>query len=157
MIPAPPRRATTGDVDAIEALVDAAYRPWVPILGCPPLPMRADYAAAVRAHRIDLLHIGPKLAALIELATASDHLAIVNLAVAPAFQKRGLGRALLAHAEAVARDAGFSEVRLYTNVLMASNIALYRSVGFEAVHEEPNAAGMALHMAKLVATVTPIP
>ena len=142
------RRATPDDVDAIKALVDAAYQPWVPVLGCPPLPMRANYAEAVRAHRIDLLHAESELAALIEMALAADHLMIVNVAVSPDFRKRGLGRALLRHAEGVAREARVGEVRLYTNVLMTTNVALYRSLGFHAVREERNAAGTALHMTK---------
>ena len=64
----------------------SAYQPGVPVIGYLPSPMRADYAVAVRAHRIDLSHARQSLAALI--AMAADHLVIVNIAAASDFQKR---------------------------------------------------------------------
>ena len=62
-----------------------AYQPGVPVIGYLPLPRRADYATAVRAHRINLSHARLGLAALI--AMAADHLVIVNIAVPSDFQK----------------------------------------------------------------------
>ena len=68
--------------------------------------MTADDVEAVRRHRIDLLYLDGTLAALIEMIPGSDHLLIENVAVAPAFQGRGSGRNLMAHAEQVARIVG---------------------------------------------------
>ena len=144
-----PRRATARDVEAIAALVHAAYAPWVPILGRSPRPMVTDYAVAVEHHRIDLLHDGERLAALVEMAPAADHLTVVNVAVAPDAQHRGLGRTLLAHAEAVTRALALDEVRLYTNALMTRNVALYERLGYRLTHEErSDAFGLVLHLRK---------
>jgi ribosomal protein S18 acetylase RimI-like enzyme len=53
-----------------------------------------------------------------------------NVAVAPAFQGRGHGRALLSFAEAEARRRGLPEVRLHTNAAMADNIIMYPRLGY---------------------------
>lgn len=145
------RRAEPADVPAINALTHAAYAKWVPILGRQPKPMTADYAVAVRAHRIDLLEEAKSLVALIEMALEADHLLIINLAVAPGRQGQGLGSRLLAHAEAVAQAEGKPRLRLYTNRLMAPNIALYRSRGYRIDREEAYAGGAVVHMSKPVA------
>jgi ribosomal protein S18 acetylase RimI-like enzyme len=59
-----------------------------------------------------------------------DHLLLDNIAVRPDRQGAGLGRRLIAFAEADARRRGFAELRLYTHVTMVENIALYKRAGF---------------------------
>lgn len=100
------RRATLEDADAVGLLTRAAYAKWVPVIGREPLPMKADYEVAVREHLVDLLEVNRKLAALIEMIPESEWLLIQNLAVAPAFQRRGYARVLLERAQetAFARD-----------------------------------------------------
>ena len=142
------RAATPADAAAIRALTRAAYARWVPLIGREPKPMGADYDAAVRNHRIDLIEIDGALAALIEMIPGAAHLLIENLAVAPAMQGRGLGRRLLAHAEAVARDLGIAEIRLYTNQRFTENIALYQRCGYRITQEEVVPVGVVTHMAK---------
>jgi GNAT superfamily N-acetyltransferase len=133
-----------------EAPSREAYAKWVPIIGREPKPMTADYAAAVRHHRIDLLHLDGRLAALIEMIPGPDHLLIENVAVAPAYQGRGLGRWLLAHAEALAASLGHAEIRLYTNGLFAENLRLYRRLGYRIDREEAFPGGIVVHMSKPV-------
>jgi ribosomal protein S18 acetylase RimI-like enzyme len=124
------RRAGPADAAAIDALTQAAYAKWVPIIGRKPIPMTADYVRAVTEHQIDVIDLDGRLAALVELAIEPDHLLIVNLAVGPDHQGQGLGSALLRHADDVAAELGLPEVRLYTNSLMAENIALYQRRGY---------------------------
>src|ERR1700682_4573011 len=112
--------------------------------------MTADYVEAVRNHRIDLLYLEGKLAALIETIAEADHLLIENVAVSPAFQGRGLGRKLMAHAEQLAASSGYGEVRLYTNKLFAANVDLYRKLGYRIAGEEDLKYGVAVHMSKPV-------
>lgn len=50
--------------------------------------------------------------------------------LAPALRGRGLGRALLEHALAVARRAGFARIELETASALGRAIALYRAYGF---------------------------
>jgi ribosomal protein S18 acetylase RimI-like enzyme len=149
------RLATPADVEAIRALTREAYARWVPVVGREPLPMTADYEAAVRAHRFDLLYVDGALAGLIETVDEGEQLLIENVAVAPAFQGQGLGRRLLAHAEAIAREAGRSRVRLYTSALMAANIELYQRLGYAIDGREVTLEGRnAVHMSKAVAAAS---
>ena len=52
------RRATTDDAPRVGLLTRAAYAKWVPVIGREPLPMKVDYAAAVREHWVDLPFMG---------------------------------------------------------------------------------------------------
>ncbi len=143
------RTATHADAEAVRALTRAAYAKWVPLIGREPLPMRADYAVAVREHRIDLLHLEDgTLAALVEMILKPDHVLIENLAVAPAHQGRGLGGRLLVHAETVTAALGHRIVRLYTNKAFAANVRFYLHAGYVVDREEAFMGGTTVHMRK---------
>ena len=142
--------ATLPDAEAVRTLTRAAYAKWISLIGREPKPMTADYHQAVQDHQIHLLHEGETLVALIELIPADDHFLIENLAVHPGFQHRGLARRLLDHAEALARVAGHSEIRLYTNQRFAENIALYQRRGFTITSEEAVPTGVVTHMRKVL-------
>ena len=142
------RTALPEDAAAIRALVRAAYAKWVPIIGREPRPMTADYDAAIHDHRFDLIEEAGQLIALIETEARPDHLWIENLAVLPEAQGRGFGRQLLTHADMLALDAGFTELRLLTNGRMATNRALYRSHGYVETAEEPFMESSVIYLSK---------
>jgi ribosomal protein S18 acetylase RimI-like enzyme len=146
------RVAVAADAPAIAALTEEAYARWVPVAGRRPLPMGVDYDAAVLRHRFDLIEKAGQLVALIETMPDGEALLIVNVAVKPAFQGRGLGVRLMNHAEALAREAALAGVRLYTNRLFEANIALYRSLGYRLDGEEEVAPGVVrVNMSKALA------
>ena len=142
------RQATAADAGAIRDLTRQAYAKWVPLIGREPKPMMANYEDAVGKHRFDLLHVDGTLAALIETIREADHLLVENVAVSPSFQGRGLGRRLMAHAEVLARELGFTTIRLYTNQRFAENIALYCKLGYRVDREEVLPVGTVTHMSK---------
>ncbi len=145
------RQAAAPDAAAVRALVRAAYAKWVPVIGREPKPMGADYDVAIARHRIDLAYLGGELAALIETIPRPDHLLIENIAVAPAFQGRGFGRRLMAHAERLAAAQGHAEIRLYTNKMFAANVELYLGLGYRIDREEESALGVTVYMSKALA------
>jgi ribosomal protein S18 acetylase RimI-like enzyme len=145
------RPATPDDVPAITALVRAAYEKWAPLIGREPMPMQADYDAAVHDHMIDLLFDGEALVGLIETIQHPDHLFIENVAIAPPRQGQGFGRHLMAHAEGKARGLHLFEIRLVTNAAFASNVQLYRDIGYRVESEEAFLGGIAVHMHKALA------
>ena len=145
------RRAIAADAPAVVALVREAYAKWVALIGREPRPMAADYDAAIRDHRIDLLCDGGRIVALIESIAEPEALLIENVAVSPAYQRRGLGRRLIAHAERLAASAGYDEVRLYTNARFAENVALYRRLGYAITGEAAYLGGRIVHMKKRLA------
>jgi ribosomal protein S18 acetylase RimI-like enzyme len=142
------RRAAAADAAAVRALTRQAYAKWVAVIGREPKPMGADYHHAVEKHRVDLAYCEGELAGLIEMIPEADHLLVENVAVAPAFQKRGIGRRLMAHAEEVARKLDYTEVRLYTNKLFDENVELYVRLGYRIDREELTERGVAVYMSK---------
>jgi GNAT superfamily N-acetyltransferase len=145
------RRATSADVAAVRALVRAAYAKWVPVIGREPLPMTVDYDRAVVDHIVDLLFVGDDLTGLIELVVEPSCLLIENVAVRPDQAGRGYGHALMQHAAEVARSKGVGRLRLYTNRLMAENIAFYQRLGYVIGREEITSEGRHIvHMSAAV-------
>jgi ribosomal protein S18 acetylase RimI-like enzyme len=145
------RQAVAADAPAVRELTRDAYAKWVPLIGREPKPMTADYDAAIRNHRIDLLYLDGELAALIETIPEADHLLIENIAVSPAYQGRGLGRRLVAHAEELALSRGRAEVRLYTNKMFTENVGLYEKLHYRIEREEAfTGGGVIVHMSKRV-------
>ena len=149
------RRADDGDADAIRALVKAAYEGYAPLLGRTPIPMLADYGVAVRTHLVWVLDNGGTIVGVLELDPRGDHLWLENVAVLPARQRRGYGRRLLAHAEAIAREQDLPEIRLLTNERYAANIAMYERHGYRETHRLPHLGTDLVHFAKPVAAVRP--
>jgi ribosomal protein S18 acetylase RimI-like enzyme len=142
------RPAAIEDVAGIEALVRAAYSIYLPRIGKPPGPMLDDYRAVVADGRVTVADDTGRLAGLIVLLPQPDHLLLDNVAVAPEGQGRGLGRRLIAFAEAEARRLGRHEIRLYTHLTMTENIALYRRLGFVETHRGEQAGYSRVFMRK---------
>jgi GNAT superfamily N-acetyltransferase len=129
-------RSTSKDAPAVRDLVRSAYAKWVPVMGREPIPMTADYDRAIRTHMIDLMIVDNELCGLIELVPEPDCVLVLNVAVRPDQAGKGYGRALMAHAEDVARALGRGRLRLFTNKLMAGNIVLYQRLGYTLDREE---------------------
>ena len=125
-----PRSATPDDLAAIQAIVRAAYAPYIARMGREPAPMSDDYGALIAARRVTVMIDGDHVVGFIVLANNAPFMRIDTLAITPAAQGRGLGRQLLEGAEHAARDAGCTMLGLYTNETMVENIALYARLGF---------------------------
>jgi N-acetylglutamate synthase-like GNAT family acetyltransferase len=144
------RRAADADADAIARLVDAAYRHYEALIGRTPIPMLADYAVAVREHDVWVLEADGQVIGVLELAPREDHLWVENVAVDPGRQGLGLGQRLLMHAEEEARRRGLRELRLLTNELYATNLAMYARYGYHETHREPYLGTDLVHLTKPV-------
>jgi ribosomal protein S18 acetylase RimI-like enzyme len=125
------RAATAVDVPAIANIVDQAYRHYIARIGKPPGPMLDDYVARVSQGTVWVLEEAAVIAAMIVLLPAPNYLLLDNIAVSPARQGLGLGRRLLAFAEAEALRRGYREIRLYTHETMVEIQRLYASIGYE--------------------------
>jgi ribosomal protein S18 acetylase RimI-like enzyme len=125
------RAATAADVPAIADIVDQAYRYYIDRIGKSPGPMLDDYAARVSEGTVWVLEEEAVIAAIIVLLPAPHYLLLDNIAVSPARQGLGLGRRLLAFAEAEALRRGYREIRLYTHQTMVENQRLYASIGYQ--------------------------
>jgi ribosomal protein S18 acetylase RimI-like enzyme len=127
------RPADATDLPAVQRIVREAYTKYIARIGKPPGPMNDDYAAPIRAHQVWVIGdpiAGAPISGVIVLLPEADHLLLDNVAVDPAAQGQGVGRALITFAETEARRRGFGELRLYTHETMVENIALYARTGW---------------------------
>ncbi|MDA1101518.1 MAG: GNAT family N-acetyltransferase [Proteobacteria bacterium] len=121
------RRATASDADDVAACVQAAYRMHLTRMRRPPGPMLRNYAQVIAAHQVWLSLIQDRIVGVLVLMERDDHLLLDNIAVHPVHRGQGLCGELLALADTEAARQGFSELRLYTHVTMAENVALYQA------------------------------
>ncbi|MCL6738769.1 GNAT family N-acetyltransferase [Streptomyces neyagawaensis] len=125
------RRAVLADVDAVRAVTDAAFRPYIERIGVVPQPMEADHAANVAAGRVFVT--GDPVTGLVVVEAHDDHLFLDAIAVHPDAHGRGVGRRLLDFVDTHARALGLPEIRLCTNAMMWENRKIYPKFGYEVV------------------------
>ena len=113
-------------------MVERAYEPYIERIGRRPAPLDSDPEQLIRTEEVFVLTDHAEVVGLIVLRSARDHLLVENVAVDPELQHHGHGRTLLEFAEEHGRELGFGELRLYTNVAMTENIALYPRLGWRA-------------------------
>ncbi|WP_213941624.1 GNAT family N-acetyltransferase [Pseudomonas sp. dw_612] len=144
------RPATFEDIAQIEAIVEAAYSPYIERIGRKPAPMLDDYASQVLARRVHVLAHEQALFGFVVLIDTEEYLLLDNIAVSPAVKGQGLGRQLLEFAERHAREAGYPTIRLYTNEAMSENIALYTRRGYVETHRVEENGLRRVHMSKVL-------
>lgn len=127
-------KADPQDRVAVEAIVMDAYAHYIDRNGLTPGPMKDDYAALIAAGHVNVLRDETGVAGVLVLIPEEDGLLLDNVAVSPAAQGKGYGRLLLDHAEAAARAHGFCRIRLYTQVIMTENQAIYAKRGYVETH-----------------------
>lgn len=142
------RPATAHDVAPVQALIEAAYALYIPRIGARPGPMLEDYAALIAQGRVEVFEEQGQVLGVLVLIAQADGLLLDNVAVSPAAQGRGLGRQLMAHAEARARQLGLEVVRLYTNEAMSENLGLYERLGYRETHRAEQAGFRRVFMEK---------
>jgi ribosomal protein S18 acetylase RimI-like enzyme len=147
------RLAQPGDLAAVEAIVRAAYSPYIPLIRQKPGPMLDDYAALIAKSCVHVLVADNEVVGILVLMPDNGAMLLDNVAVHPDRHGRGYGRALIAFAERFARERGFKVIRLYTNEVMAENIDLYRRLGFMETHRGEEKGFRRVYMTKLLATL----
>jgi ribosomal protein S18 acetylase RimI-like enzyme len=128
------RPATLEDTALIEAIVQAAYSPYIERIGRKPGPMLDDYASQVLARRVHVIENDVAVVGFVVLINTEEYLLLDNLAVSPRAQGRGYGRQLLEFAEFQAVESDYASIRLYTHETMSENIAMYARRGFVETH-----------------------
>ena len=135
------RRAGPEDAADLTAVIDAAYAPVRATL--PNLPDVSEGVARDIAENLVWVATadGAILGGLI-LIVSGDHALLANVAVSPEAGGRGVGRALIAAAEAAASDLGLAEIRLRTHARMAGNLALYARLGWRETGRDGDSVRM---------------
>jgi GNAT superfamily N-acetyltransferase len=125
------RQAEPADRAVIERVVCEAYLRYIPRIGKAPAPMNDDYQKRIAEGVVTVLTVQDEVVGLVVLLPKTDYLLLDNLAVTPKRQGSGLGRRLVAFAEAEALRLGYAEIRLYTNIAMHENLAIYTKLGYQ--------------------------
>ena len=142
------RPATDADAPRLTALVQAAYGHYAERMGRSPGPMTEDYGALVRNGVVTVAERGGEIAGLLVLDVSEEGFTVENVAVDPAHQGTGVGRALLEHAEAEARRRGFDAIALYTHETMTENLELYTRIGYVEYARRPIDVGHLVYLRK---------
>jgi ribosomal protein S18 acetylase RimI-like enzyme len=128
------RVATAGDADRIAAIARAAYARYVPRIGREPAPMTADFPSEIAAGHVVVIEGEGAVQGYLVAWAEADAYFLDNIAVDPAYEGQGYGRALIDHAATEARHRRLPALRLYTNAAMTENIAMYARLGFVETH-----------------------
>jgi ribosomal protein S18 acetylase RimI-like enzyme len=133
------REAGEADAEAVAAVIRAAFEEYRGRLD-PPSGALAETAETVRAKmqtaRAVLALISEAPVGCAFLRSEEGRLYLFRLAVLPGHRGRGLGRALLAHAEERARALGLPRVRLGVRAVLDRQIAFYEGLGYCRVGAE---------------------
>jgi ribosomal protein S18 acetylase RimI-like enzyme len=142
------RPATVADVPRLSELVRAAYGHYVKRLGGPPRPMTDDYAEVLQTRRGTVAERDGEIVGLVVLGVDDEGFFVDNVAVDPAHQGIGVGRAVLEHAEVAARDAGYDSIYLYTHERMVENLTLYSRIGYVEYDRRPHVGAHIVYLRK---------
>ena len=139
------RKAKGQDAGRLAACIDAAYAHYAArIAGLP--PVSADCAEEIARYQVWIAEAGDDLVGGLVMIPEEGFMRLANIAVHPDHKGTGLGRALIALAEAEALDQGYRELRLTTHAEMPENVGLYKHLGW---HEDRR-QGSRVFMKKLV-------
>lgn len=128
------RLALAAEEADIRACAQAAYVRYVPLIGREPAPMLADYAAQIAAGVVRVALNGQGgLLGFVVYYPDGRLMMLENVAVHPDAAGHGVGKALIAHCELAARQAGLDGVTLYTNARMVENLSIYPRLGYREV------------------------
>lgn len=144
------RRAEAADVAALATLQQHAYAPNRATLGVEPIPLLFDYGTVLACYEVWLAGGPAEPEAALILDPRPDHLLVWSLATAPQAQGRGLGAALLAAAEARARQLGLTTLRLYTGEKLTRQVRWYHRHGYAIERVEDREDRRLVHMVKTI-------
>ena len=122
--------AYKSDVGAISAYVSAAFSLYIERIGKPPAPVLLDFPATIAAGKLWVVEMEHRVAGVLVLYATEQGFYIDTVAVLPAMQGTGIGRALLVFAEDEAKKRGFTSIYLCTNVKMTENQDFYPRIGY---------------------------
>jgi ribosomal protein S18 acetylase RimI-like enzyme len=124
------RAATEADASRLAEIARAAYGHYVERMGWEPRPMTEDYTEVMGRFEVTVAERDDAIAGFAVLGPDEEGFVLDNVAVDPSQQGSGVGRALLEHAEAVARRDNFDSIYLYTHEMMTENLDLYARIGY---------------------------
>jgi GNAT superfamily N-acetyltransferase len=83
--------------------------------------------------------IGDRAIGCLRFEREPEHLLVRRVAVDPAWQRQGIGKALMAWAHYFARNHGYRQVRVGVRLQLPENVRFYEQLGYRVVakHRHP--------------------
>ncbi|MBT5433436.1 MAG: GNAT family N-acetyltransferase [Alphaproteobacteria bacterium] len=136
------RAATASDTQALIRCIDAAYKPYAERI--PDLPAVSEGCAEeIAAQRVWVAVMGETtVIGGLFLLPQPDAMKLANVAVDRDHGSKGIGRALIAHAEQESIRQGYTVLTLNTHVAMPGNIAFYTRLGWTETARHGNTVSM---------------
>lgn len=137
------RQGRPAEAPRLAALLRAAFHDYLIGIGRTPPGEHSWLDGALSAGRVHVAEEAARPLGLLSVThdAGAARLTVDHLAVDPAAQGQGVGRALLAHAEAMARAAACREIRLHTVAQYDHLVQFYARAGFAVVHRGPRPKG----------------
>ena len=124
------RKADINDLKSIEEIIAKSYSVYIERMEKPPAPMLEDYKTLIDDQSIYVLEKETQVIGVLVLLENRGTMILDNIAVHPGYQSKGYGRKLMSFAEETAKQLGYNEIILYTNMVMAENLEIYRHLGW---------------------------
>jgi GNAT superfamily N-acetyltransferase len=124
------RPAFVGEAGEVGECVRVAFSPYIKRIGKPPAPMLADFPEIIHEGKVWVAIVGGKISGVLVQYETEEGFYVDTVAVLPALQGTGVGRALLVFAEGQALERGFHSIYLCTNVKMTENQVFYPKIGY---------------------------
>ncbi len=139
------RPAQNDDAEALAACIDAAYAHYAGRINDLPA-VSEDCAAQIAQFQVWVAENGSEIAAALILSPDSGVMTILNVAVHSEHKGKGLGQALMKHADTQALQQGCHEMHLATHVDIPENVRFYERLGWV----EQRRSGNKVFMSKAV-------
>lgn len=125
------RKAQPTDTEGLQLCMESAYSIYIERMNGDRLPpMDVDYENEIRKFPVWVTELEGSIGGGLIMMFGDDYASIANIAVHADFQGQGLGKQLIDFAETIAREKGYSELRLATHVLLNENLSLYSHLGW---------------------------
>ena len=141
------RAATSKDAEALIRCIENAYAVYRPRIKDLP-PVSEGIGDDIANNLVFVAVADDRVMGGLVLIPKSDHAVLANVAVDPGASGRGLGRALMEHAETECRRLGLLDIHLSTHVDMPDNVRLYEHLGWRRIGTSGNKVNMARTLQK---------
>lgn len=124
------RPAKSADAQGVAGCVKAAYGRYTERTGEQPVQVQRDYAQLIGDREVLVAHIESAIVGVLLLARTEKGFLLDEIAVVPACQGQGIGRALLEMAERAAVHQGFGSIYALVHPKMTESVALFTKIGY---------------------------
>jgi ribosomal protein S18 acetylase RimI-like enzyme len=132
------REASPAEAERLLAIEQTAFAPYRALLD-PPSSVFRETPDVIRQKMGEGAFLvaceGDQIIGMVFLQPHADHVYLGRLSVLPAWQGRGVARALIAAVEGRARALGAPAIRLAVRVALPQLIATYARQGFQVISE----------------------